>query len=83
MMENVPAIFNDPRLDLIQSQLGSLGYVSEGSLVERSGLGTPQRRRRMVLLAAMGKVPLFAPKRSYKKVREVGILTKMQTLTSG
>ncbi|MDK1180157.1 DNA cytosine methyltransferase [Cronobacter sakazakii] len=55
MVENVPALATDKRINIFTSKLQTLGYhIDENSVAieDASKFGVPQRRRRMVLLAS-------------------------------
>lgn len=75
MMENVPGLYKDERMQKIVGRLKALGYVFEDhSLAVRNAAdyGVPQRRSRMIMMASrLG--PIDEPKKaSYvKKVRDV------------
>ena len=62
MMENVPGLLSDCRLDSFQGQIANLGYSSEARVMDASDYGTPQRRKRMVLIALRHAEPKFAKK---------------------
>lgn len=66
LMENVPGLASDPRMDVLCDLLEDLGYpVRQGlKVLNAANYGVPQRRRRLVMLAAHGAVLTFAPKRS-------------------
>ena len=69
MMENVPALLNDSRLDKVQEELGSLGYNCKAKVFNAEKYGVPQRRRRMILLAYRRGRPFFsAPARRSRTV---------------
>jgi DNA (cytosine-5)-methyltransferase 1 len=61
MMENVPALAKDGRIEVVLKKLRELGYVVDDSTVQvqdAADFGVPQRRRRMILLASrLGKIP--------------------------
>lgn len=67
MMENVPGLAFDPRLAVFREEIAALGYESDAEVLDASDFGTPQRRRRMVMLAMRGRKPTFANKTRYKK----------------
>lgn len=67
MMENVPALAQDARIERFRRDIKRLGYQSEAKVLDAADYGTPQRRRRMVLIALKGKVPRFASPANYRK----------------
>ena len=67
MMENVPGLASDPRIEKFRTDIAKLGYESEARVLDASDFGTPQRRRRMVLVAMSGKPPRFPEKARYRK----------------
>ncbi|HBI44213.1 MAG TPA: DNA (cytosine-5-)-methyltransferase [Planctomycetales bacterium] len=61
MMENVPGLASDGRMEYFCEELRRLGYDYEFRVLNAARYGVPQRRRRMILLAGrFGSVP-FAP----------------------
>ena len=64
MMENVPGLAKDPRINDFQKEIGTLGYLSETRVLDAADFSTPQRRKRMVLIAIRGNVPAFAEMRT-------------------
>ena len=67
MMENVPGLANDPRLETFKKTIANLGYNSETRVLDAADFGTPQRRKRMVLLAVKDGAPVFSEKSRYRK----------------
>lgn len=61
MLENVPALAKDYRIEVFGNELKALGYFIDSSSVaieDASFFGVPQRRRRMVMLASrLGNLP--------------------------
>lgn len=61
MMENVPALARDQRIDEVVLKLSKLGYQVDDSTVQvqdAANFGVPQRRRRMIMMASrLGKIP--------------------------
>ena len=61
MMENVPALARDQRIEDVLAELNNLGYKVDETTVQvqdAAHFGVPQRRRRMILMASrMGKIP--------------------------
>jgi DNA (cytosine-5)-methyltransferase 1 len=71
LVENVPALANDERLQIVRRRLGALGYKSRCDVVDASDYGVPQRRRRMILVASrLGPLPPNPPKQRTVTVRE-------------
>lgn len=62
MMENVPGLSKDRRIESIRKALKRLGYKVRDSVLDAADYGVPQRRRRFVLLGASHEEPRFAPK---------------------
>ena len=60
MMENVPGLMNDDRLDLLRRELRKIQYDTDVSIFDAARYGVPQRRRRMLLVGAVKGVPPFA-----------------------
>lgn len=60
MMENVPALLNDHRLEGIRRDLENLGYNCAADLFNAENYGVPQRRRRMILFGSRDACPPFA-----------------------
>lgn len=52
MMENVPALDKDARLQKLISDLEDLGYSVDHKVLKMSHYGVPQARRRMIMLAS-------------------------------
>jgi DNA (cytosine-5)-methyltransferase 1 len=63
LMENVPGLAKDARMATLVQELEDMGYpVREGvRVLNAADFGVPQRRRRLVMLAAHGSVVPFAP----------------------
>ncbi len=61
MMENVPALARDKRIQDVLAKLAELGYKVDDSTVQvqdAANFGVPQRRRRMILMTSrLGKIP--------------------------
>jgi len=60
MMENVPGLLVDARMDQIKQKLRRLGYQCDAAVLNSADYGVPQRRLRMILLASRGYCPPFA-----------------------
>ncbi|MYD98109.1 MAG: DNA cytosine methyltransferase [Gammaproteobacteria bacterium] len=54
LLENVPGLARDPRCQRLFRQLRAVGYGLRTWVVDAAGLGVPQRRRRLIVLAARG-----------------------------
>jgi DNA (cytosine-5)-methyltransferase 1 len=71
MMENVPGLASDPRFEEVCNQLSSLGYDPDVRILNAADYNVPQRRKRMILLAALkGKVPFAGKCDQRKTVRD-------------
>ncbi|MFF1721086.1 DNA cytosine methyltransferase [Streptomyces sviceus] len=55
LLENVPGLGKDARLQYVRDSLHALGYVSMVYRFEASEFAVPQRRRRLIMLAVRGK----------------------------
>ncbi len=61
MMENVPALANDERLEKLSHQLKKAGYQMDVKVLNMTHFGVPQMRRRMILLASrLGEIEVFS-----------------------
>jgi len=73
MMENVPGLIRDYRMDILQKRLSEMGYDcgNTPTVLNAADYGVPQRRKRMILLAGRkGKINLTVKKSGYKTVRD-------------
>ncbi|MFG1757475.1 DNA cytosine methyltransferase [Micromonospora echinofusca] len=73
LMENVPALARDYRMDLLVEALEGLGYPARSSyrVVDAQEYGVPQRRRRLVLIAAhKEEIPISSSSYSRQTVRD-------------
>lgn len=61
MIENVPGLVDDDRLTRFRGSLSQAGYKSRVGVFDAADFGVPQRRRRMILMAALAERPEFAP----------------------
>ena len=62
MMENVPGLARDWRMQHLVKRLTAMGYECNHSVLNAADYGVPQRRRRVILLASLtGKIE-FAPR---------------------
>lgn len=86
LMENVPRLRNDPRMSQLLKLLESLGYNVEDAIrvLNAADYGVPQRRRRLVLLAAHGdRVAFSDPTEATKKTVRDAIGEMPKAGTSG
>ena len=60
MMENVPGLIDDIRLVRVRRSLAGMGYRCAARVFDATKYGTPQRRRRMILLGTRLGWPRFA-----------------------
>jgi DNA (cytosine-5)-methyltransferase 1 len=67
MLENVPGLAEDRRLAAFKEGLEKLGYASEHAVLDASGYGVPQRRRRLILLAGRKGTIAFGQNAPRKK----------------
>lgn len=71
LLENVPALESDERLERVKSILGKAGYVSEARVLDAADFGVPQRRRRLLFLASrVGPVSFPVPAKKRVTVRK-------------
>ncbi len=71
MLENVPGLAADHRMETLVAELESCGYLAHHRVCDAADYGVPQRRKRVILLAARGAKPRFARKsRTRKTVRD-------------
>lgn len=75
MMENVPGLAKDSRMDKVLVRLRSLGYHIDDETVQVhdiSKYGVPQRRKRMILMTGLNqKIPFAQPEKITKTVRHI------------
>lgn len=80
MMENVPALASDRRMEAFSSSLRSLGYDLGGTplVLNTADFAVPQRRRRMILVCSrIGKIAMPRKSAVRKTVRDtIGHLPK-------
>jgi DNA (cytosine-5)-methyltransferase 1 len=71
MLENVPGLAADPQLERLLTRLRRLGYEITSDVLDAADFGVPQRRRRFVMIAMMGRTVAFAkPAKRTKTVRD-------------
>lgn len=74
MMENVPDLALDARMDHILTELGELGYYAERDAVRvlnAADYGVPQRRRRMILMTGYrAAMPFATPDANRRTVKQ-------------
>lgn len=64
LLENVPGLARDDRLEVLKRRLSTRGYQIAEAVVNASNYGVPQSRNRFVLLAAKKFTPLLAEAKS-------------------
>jgi DNA (cytosine-5)-methyltransferase 1 len=71
MMENVPALATDTRIERINADLETLGYRVRADVLDAADYGVPQRRKRFVLVASrVGDVAFARRTRRARTVRD-------------
>lgn len=60
MLENVPGLAADNRIVSVIEQFEAAGYLCKVRVFNAADFGAPQRRKRMILVAALGATPQFA-----------------------
>ena len=72
MMENVPALANDPRLAGLRKQLEELGYKIDVKVLKMTHYGVPQARRRMIMLGSrLGDIEVVKEEIDSEEMRTV------------
>lgn len=76
MMENVPGLKADDRLNKMKHEFRKMGYSIEYGVENAENYGVPQRRKRFILIGSLsGPVSLAEPKKQKKTVRQaIGFL---------
>ena len=67
LMENVPGLARDDLYRRVVSSLEALGYGVAGRVLDSADFGTPQRRRRLVLVGARGDTPYIESRRAARR----------------
>jgi DNA (cytosine-5)-methyltransferase 1 len=67
MMENVPGLSKDPRIEKVLKELERMGYAVNSSVLNAADYGVPQRRRRFILLGGRKGIIEFAKEAKTKK----------------
>lgn len=71
MMENVPELSRDQRIEDVVTELESMGYICNRSVLDAADYGVPQRRRRFILVAGRGReIPFGHPSRRKRTVKD-------------
>lgn len=71
MLENVPALRNDPRFGRFCHVLSEMGYSAAFRVLDVVNYGVPQHRKRLIYLAGNGfAIPFARPSRRILTVRE-------------
>jgi DNA (cytosine-5)-methyltransferase 1 len=71
MMENVPGLAKDRRIELVVQELEEMGYRCTRNVLDAADYGVPQRRRRFILVAGRStEIPLGRPARRIRTVKE-------------
>lgn len=78
MLENVPGLENDYRFARFVKRLGEMGYKSSIGVLDVSKYGVPQRRRRLIFMAAFKGKPLLAQPLSGKRKTVKSAISKLK-----
>jgi len=71
MMENVPGLAEDYRIEKYSRSLRAMGYNVDFQVLNAADYGVPQRRHRLILLAGLdGPIPFAQKARKKKTVRD-------------
>jgi DNA (cytosine-5)-methyltransferase 1 len=71
MLENVPGLAEDERIESFNQELESMGYSASYRVLDVADYAVPQRRRRLILLAGkQGPITFAKPARVKKTVRD-------------
>ncbi|MER8896836.1 DNA cytosine methyltransferase [Mesorhizobium sp. M0676] len=60
MLENVPGLATDDRVEAVLQCFERAGYKCKLSVFNAADFGAPQRRKRLILVAALGREPALA-----------------------
>jgi len=83
MLENVPGLASDQRLDAFVNCLEALGYSVGYRVLNAADYGVPQRRWRLILLAGLNGVIKFAPQSKVRRTVRDAISDLPAAGTSG
>lgn len=69
MVENVPGLAEDNRFKIFLRKMKIHGYIGEHKVLDAADYGVPQRRRRLIYVAGLGKmIPFAKPLKKRKTV---------------
>jgi DNA (cytosine-5)-methyltransferase 1 len=77
MMENVPGLAGDRRMDRFLVRMRDLGYQGEPKVLDAAAFGVPQRRTRMIYLAARGEVTINHPVPDANRITVFDVIGKL------
>ncbi len=67
LVENVPGLLDNWRIDRFQAALHKLGYKTNKDVLDASQFGVPQRRKRMIFIAIRSSVKPSIPRATVSK----------------
>lgn len=67
LFENVPGLANDWRFRNLRTELAGRGYNVDFKIEDAADYGVPQRRRRLLMVAALGTEVTIAPRRRARR----------------
>ena len=71
MMENVPGLADDKRMEVFCTRLEELGYNCDYRILDAADYGIPQRRRRLILLTGrFGRINFTVSRKRKRTVRD-------------
>jgi DNA (cytosine-5)-methyltransferase 1 len=71
LLENVPALASHWRFDEFRRAMRRLGYRETHAIQDAADFGVPQRRRRLIYMAARGSEPILPePRKMHRTVRD-------------